>query len=243
VRRDPAPRGSLAKQAGLRSLAAAAHKHPYGELFRSHCRLRQPERVLSVLSELASMASVGPVTLDEVLLVLSDLLLQVAVAPPNQRYGCVFIGPIDTARGLSFEAVFVPGIAEKLFPHRIIEEPILLDAARKELNVIGSTHEDPTTLLSFGERAPGRSTCSFAARAGGTRRVAFPRRAAARTIQTGGACLAAALSRCGGTVTAPGAAACVRRQSNGAFLPRVVSCCRTLFSLTARTSSGVIPGR
>jgi ATP-dependent helicase/nuclease subunit B len=43
--------------------------------------LRQPDRVLSVLSELAPMASVGPVTLEEVLLVLSDLLLEVGIPP------------------------------------------------------------------------------------------------------------------------------------------------------------------
>jgi CRISPR/Cas system-associated exonuclease Cas4 (RecB family) len=104
--------------------------------------LRQPERVLSSLSELAPMASVGPVTLDEVLLVLSDLLLEVAVPPPTQRYGRVFIGPVEAARGLSFEAVFVPGIAEKLFPHRIIEEPILLDAARKQLNAGLATNDN-----------------------------------------------------------------------------------------------------
>lgn len=104
--------------------------------------LRQPDRVLSVLSELAPMASVGPVDLEEVLLVLADLLLQVAVPPANQRYGGVFIGPVEAARGLSFEAVFVPGVAEKLFPHRIIEEPILLDAARKALNIGLDTNDD-----------------------------------------------------------------------------------------------------
>ncbi len=104
--------------------------------------LRQPDRVLSVLSELAPMASVGPVTLDEVLRVLSDLLLEVAVPPPAQRYGRVFVGPVEAARGLSFEAVFVPGLAEKLFPHRIVEEPILLDAARKQLNAGLATNED-----------------------------------------------------------------------------------------------------
>ena len=104
--------------------------------------LRQPDRVLSVLSELAPMASVGPVTLEEVLLVLSDLLLEVAVPPPAQRYGRVFVGPVEAARGLSFEAVFVPGLAEKLFPHRIVEEPILLDAARKQLNIGLTTNED-----------------------------------------------------------------------------------------------------
>ena len=104
--------------------------------------LRQPDRVLSVLSELAPMASVGPVTLEEVLLVLSDLLLEVAVPPPAQRYGRVFVGPVEAARGLSFEAVFVPGLAEKLFPRRIVEEPILLDAAREQLNAGLATNED-----------------------------------------------------------------------------------------------------
>jgi RecB family exonuclease len=104
--------------------------------------LRQPERVLSVLSELAPMASVGPVALEEVLLVLSDLLVEIAVPPPTQRYGRVFIGSVEATRGLSFEAVFVPGIAEKLFPHKITEEPILLDAARKQLNAGLATNDD-----------------------------------------------------------------------------------------------------
>jgi ATP-dependent helicase/DNAse subunit B len=34
---------------------------------------------------------------------------------------------------MSFEAVFVPGLAEKMFPRKIIEEPILLDAAREQI--------------------------------------------------------------------------------------------------------------
>ena len=104
--------------------------------------LRESDRVLSVLSELAPMASVGPVTLEEVLSALSSLLLEVAVPPPGQRYGRLFVGPVEAARGLSFEAVFVPGLAEKLFPHRIIEEPILLDAMRQKLNAGLATNED-----------------------------------------------------------------------------------------------------
>jgi ATP-dependent helicase/nuclease subunit B len=79
------------------------------------------------------------------LLVLSDLLLEVAVPPPAQRYGRVFVGLVEAARGLSFEAVFVPGLAEKLFPHRIIEEPILLDAARKGVSPELTTNEDRLT--------------------------------------------------------------------------------------------------
>jgi ATP-dependent helicase/nuclease subunit B len=95
--------------------------------------LKQPDRVLAVLAELTPMAPVGPVRLDEVLLALEHLLLEVAVAPPPQRYGKVFVGPIGAARGLSFDAVFVPGLAERMFPRKIVEEPILLDALRKQI--------------------------------------------------------------------------------------------------------------
>jgi ATP-dependent helicase/nuclease subunit B len=95
--------------------------------------LKQPDWVLAVLAELAPMGPVGPVALNEVLLVLERLLLKVAVPPPSQRYGKVLAAPIDAARGLSFEAVFVPGLAEKMFPRKIVEEPILLDAAREEI--------------------------------------------------------------------------------------------------------------
>jgi hypothetical protein len=61
------------------------------------------------------------------------LLLEVAVPPPTQRYGKVFAGPIEAARGLSFEAVFVLGLAEKMFPRKIVEEPILLDSVRMQI--------------------------------------------------------------------------------------------------------------
>jgi CRISPR/Cas system-associated exonuclease Cas4 (RecB family) len=95
--------------------------------------LRRPDRVLSVLAELAPMAAVGPVDLDEVRLVLSRRLLQVSEPPPTGRYGRVYVAPADAARGLCFDAVFVPGLAERLFPRKIQEEPILLDAARVRL--------------------------------------------------------------------------------------------------------------
>lgn len=95
--------------------------------------LKQPERVLAVLSELAPMAPVGPAVLNEVLVVLEGLLLEVAVSPPTQRYGRIFVGPIEAARGMSFDAVFVPGLAEKMFPRKIVEEPILLDSVREQI--------------------------------------------------------------------------------------------------------------
>src|SRR5215831_10509539 len=79
------------------------------------------------------MAAVGPVTLNDILHVISDLLLEVGVPPPAQRYGAVFVGPVEAARGMSFDAVFVPGLAERLFPRKIVEDPIILDTLRAEL--------------------------------------------------------------------------------------------------------------
>src|SRR6516162_6781498 len=103
--------------------------------------LRQPQRVLSVLSELSPMAAVGPVTLNDALHVISDLLLEAGVMSPAQRYGAVFVGPVEAARGMSFDAVFIPGLAERLFPRKIIEDPIILDSLRAELNAGLATNE------------------------------------------------------------------------------------------------------
>jgi ATP-dependent helicase/nuclease subunit B len=95
--------------------------------------LKYPDRVLSIFAELAPMEPVGPVALNEVLITLEPLLLQVAVPPASQRFGKVLVAPIDAARGMSFDAVFVPGLAEKMFPRKIIEEPILLDVVREQI--------------------------------------------------------------------------------------------------------------
>lgn len=95
--------------------------------------LRRPERVLSVLAELAPMAEVGPVDLAAVHLVLSGRLLELAEPLPESRHGRVFVAPADEARGLCFDVVAVPGLAERLFPRKIAEEPLLLDAQRERL--------------------------------------------------------------------------------------------------------------
>ena len=97
--------------------------------------LRDPERVQSVLAELAPMAEVGPVGLREVQLVLAPRLQSAAAPPPGARYGGVFVATPEAVRGLGFERVFVPGLAEKLFPRKIGEEPILLDRQREALGV------------------------------------------------------------------------------------------------------------
>jgi ATP-dependent helicase/nuclease subunit B len=96
--------------------------------------LRRPERVLSVLAELRPMAGIGPVTLDEVRQVLTARLTQLEVKPPSRRYGCVFISTPEQARGRSFEVVFVPGLAERIFPQKLREDPVLLDDLRCQIS-------------------------------------------------------------------------------------------------------------
>jgi ATP-dependent helicase/nuclease subunit B len=119
----------------LDSLPAAAHWGDWLDRLGALATrtLKQPDRVLAILAELAPMAPVGPAESNEVLNVLRTLLLETAVPPFAQRYGKVFVGPIDTARGLTFDAVFVPGLAEKMFPRKIVEEPILLDGVRMQV--------------------------------------------------------------------------------------------------------------
>jgi len=95
--------------------------------------LRRPEHVLAVLAELHPIAGVGPVTLSEVREALSDRLTQLSVEPPRSRYGSVFIGTCDQFRGRTFKIVFVPGLAERVFPQKLREDPILLDGDRERI--------------------------------------------------------------------------------------------------------------
>ena len=96
--------------------------------------LREPERVLGVLAELAPMAAVGPVALDEVRLVLRRArCATVARAAAGRRYGARLRRRARAARGLAFDVVFVPGLAESIFPQKSREDPLLLDAAARAL--------------------------------------------------------------------------------------------------------------
>ena len=106
--------------------------------------LRKPERVLAVLSELRPMARVGPVDLTEVRLVLEGRLSQLVLRPSGRRYGKVYVATIEEARGLAFDVVFVPGLAEKIFPQKVVEDPLLLDDARIALAADLPTNNERT---------------------------------------------------------------------------------------------------
>jgi hypothetical protein len=106
--------------------------------------LRQPVRVLRVLQELGPLADVGPVSLGEVRDVLSPRLLVLTHDPPRRRQGRVFVGAPAAARGRSCRVVFVPGLAERVFPQRLREDALLLDQQRQQL---------PAPLLQQKQRA------------------------------------------------------------------------------------------
>lgn len=95
--------------------------------------LDRPEHVLRVLADLRPMAAVGPVTLVEVRDILADRLRSLEIEPPAHRYGRVFVGSPHQARGRAFRVVFVPGLAERLFPQKLREDPLLLDDGRREV--------------------------------------------------------------------------------------------------------------
>ncbi len=115
--------------------------------------LAHPERVLAVLAELRPMAQVGPVALGEVRDVLFERLTELRDDPPARRYGQVFVGQPEQVRGRVFDVVFVPGLAERIFPHKQRQDPLLLDAARRALNA--STGDAALGLPTQDDRAGG----------------------------------------------------------------------------------------
>jgi ATP-dependent helicase/nuclease subunit B len=104
--------------------------------------VRVPAYILRVLADLRPMAGVGPVSLDEVRTVLAERLRFVDADPPARRYGRVFVGSPAQARGRAFRIVFVPGLAERLFPQRPAQDPLLPDRVRAKLDPGLTTRAD-----------------------------------------------------------------------------------------------------
>jgi ATP-dependent helicase/nuclease subunit B len=94
--------------------------------------LRRSGRVRRVLGELSAMSAIGPISLEEARDVLAERLRTFDEQPPVDRYGRVFVGSPHQARGRAFRVVFVPGLAERLFPQKLREDPLLLDKEMRE---------------------------------------------------------------------------------------------------------------
>ena len=74
------------------------------------------------------------ITLAEVTRVLNHRLPTRRADRAERRYGKVFVGTPDEMRGRAFDVVFVPGLAERMFPQRARQDPLLLDEARATLS-------------------------------------------------------------------------------------------------------------
>ena len=123
----------------IEALAAWPARATWGEWLDHFVRLaprvlRMPSYVLRVLADLRPMSSVGPIELDEARRVLADRLLTLQSEPPLRRFGRVFVGTPDQVRGRGFRVVFVPGLAERMFPQKPREDPLLLDDLRAEVD-------------------------------------------------------------------------------------------------------------
>jgi RecB family exonuclease len=103
------------------------------------------ERLAELLEELEPMSDIGPVELQEVLLVLTPRLNSLTTASKESRYGKVWVSGIEEARGMSFRQVFVPGVNEGLFPRPVAEDPLLTRTQREALGI--DLRPDDTELL------------------------------------------------------------------------------------------------
>ena len=175
LRRDVGAAGAPAQAFALPvidELAAWPRRGDMGRVARRFERLaprvlRTPAHVLRVLADLRPMADVGPIDLDEARRVLSERLLTLESEPPARRFGRVFVGTPQQARGRSFRVVFVPGPGRADVP---------AEAARGSAAARRAARRRPTpSLRDAAAAARGRAA---AAAAGGRRGV----RAAVRLV-------------------------------------------------------------
>src|SRR4029453_18232288 len=61
---------------------------------------------------------------------------------PCSRFGCVFVGTHQQFRGRAFSVVFVPSLAERLFPQKPREDPMLLDVEMRKPLAAGLAVQD-----------------------------------------------------------------------------------------------------
>jgi len=104
--------------------------------------IARPQRLLSVLAELQPMGELGPVSIEEVLRVLHQRLAELPSGAGSDRGGKVFVGTPQQARAMDFDVVCVVGLAEKIFPQKVREDPMLLDGSRRAIDAGLSTQPD-----------------------------------------------------------------------------------------------------
>ena len=80
--------------------------------------LDKPASVYAILEDLQPLRATGPVTLADILATLTPELSNSRSVEDAPRYGGVFVGSLAQSAGMRFDAVFVPGLNEGVFPSR-----------------------------------------------------------------------------------------------------------------------------
>jgi len=93
------------------------------------------EAVADALQSLASLDSLGlEVQVRQFKEILSQTLEEKTLSQGAFQRGGVCVSDLMPARGLSFRAVFIPGLVERSFPASSRQDPLLLDAERQAMN-------------------------------------------------------------------------------------------------------------
>jgi ATP-dependent helicase/nuclease subunit B len=115
------------------------------ELARSF--LRANHTIVEFLDELTPLSQIGPVNLQDVISLLEPHLRAFREPSEGTRYGKVFIGGIEDARGISFDCVFLPGLCEGVFPRPFREDPLLLNEKRERYGIPKIDEDNERELL------------------------------------------------------------------------------------------------
>jgi RecB family exonuclease len=123
----------------IEQLAALPASATWGQWLQALSELSEraigrAEAVQAALGELAILRDVGPISLVEVRRVLEERLGELPLPATTARGGQVLVASVEEARGRVFDSVFVPGLAEKLFPQRVVEDPLLSDRSRASID-------------------------------------------------------------------------------------------------------------
>ena len=122
----------------LSQLPASATWSQWLEILRelAGATLRNPDAVLELLTELQIMADAPQSEpLSTIVRTLEEHLRFLREDRQDYRYGRVFVGGIEEARGMTFRLVAIPGLNEGDFPRLISGDPLLSDDAKRALDL------------------------------------------------------------------------------------------------------------
>lgn len=99
--------------------------------------LRTPEHVLELIDGLRVFDSNTSIRFEQIFRIFNPLLRDMPRPRPESKAGRVFLGLAEEAGGKEFDVVFILGLAQRHFPAKSLQNPILHDKMKEQLNHIG----------------------------------------------------------------------------------------------------------